>query len=108
MRQMLKYPPFSSMIRLVIRGPAEVTALEFAKGLAEKLAAALNADSVAARVLGPAPAPFAKLRGMYRYQIQIQGADGEKLRAAVKKTTADLKPPEEVQWIADVDPIDMM
>jgi primosomal protein N' (replication factor Y) len=108
MRQMLKYPPFSSMIRLVIRGPAEITAMEFAKNLAEKLSAALEAESAAARVLGPAPAPFAKLRGMYRYQLQIQGPDGEKLRAAVKKTTADLKPPDEVQWIVDVDPIDMM
>ncbi len=61
-----------------------------------------------ARVLGPAPAPFARLRGMYRFQIQIQGPDGEKLRAAVRQATAELKEPEGVQWIADVDPLDMM
>jgi primosomal protein N' (replication factor Y) len=108
MRQMLKYPPYSSMIRLVIRGPAEVTAMEFAKMLAEGLAAALKAEVPDARVLGPAPAPFAKLRGQYRYQIQIQGPDGEKLRAVVKKITAELKTPGDVQWIVDVDPIDMM
>jgi primosomal protein N' (replication factor Y) len=108
MRQMLQYPPFTRMIRLVIRGPAEATAMEFAKHLAGLLTAALEAESAAARVLGPAPAPFAKLRGLYRYQIQIQGPDGEKLRAAVKKVVADLKPPDEVQWIVDVDPIDMM
>jgi primosomal protein N' (replication factor Y) len=112
MRQMLKYPPYSSMIRLVVRGPAETTTLEFAKNIAEKLTAALTQPSSSAesesRVLGPAPAPFAKLRGQYRYQIQIQGADGEMLRTAVKKIAADLKPPEDVQWIVDVDPIDMM
>jgi primosomal protein N' (replication factor Y) len=108
MRQMLKYPPFSSMIRLVIRGPVEITAQTFAKNLAEQFTAALKAESADARVLGPAPAPFAKLRGLYRYQIQIQGQDGEKLRTVVKKITTDMKPPDDVQWIVDVDPVDMM
>jgi len=64
--------------------------------------------SESARVLGPAPAPFARLRGMYRFQIQLQGLEGEKLRAAVRQVAADLKEPEGVQWIADVDPLDMM
>ena len=59
-------------------------------------------------MLGPAPAPFSKLRGKYRFQIQVQGPDGEKLRAAVAAATADLKPPEDVQWIVDVDPLDML
>ena len=36
-----------------------------------------------ARVLGPAPCPFARLKGRYRFQIQVQGPDGEPLRAAV-------------------------
>ena len=31
-----------------------------------------------------------------------------KLKRADRAATADLKPPDEVQWIADVDPIDMM
>ncbi|MCC6124148.1 MAG: primosomal protein N' [Pirellulales bacterium] len=107
-REMLKYPPFSRMIRLVVRGPVETAALAFAKSLAANLTAALAVETAEARVLGPAPAPFAKLRGLYRFQIQIQGPDGERLRAAVRKTAAELKPPDEVQWIADVDPLDMM
>jgi hypothetical protein len=61
-----------------------------------------------ARVLGPAPAPFARLRGLYRFQIQLQGLEGDKLRSAVRRATAEVKPPDGVQWIADVDPIDMM
>ncbi len=72
MRQMLHYPPFSGMIRLVIRGPVEPVAAEFAKFVAERLAAAIAFRRLDARVLGPAPCPFARLRGKHRFQIQAQ------------------------------------
>jgi primosomal protein N' (replication factor Y) len=107
-RQMLRYPPYSAMIRLVVRGPVEAVAAEFSKYIAERLEAALKQSETEARVLGPAPCPFARLRGKYRFQIQTQGADGDKLRAAVAAATADLEPPDDVQWIADVDPVDML
>ncbi len=106
LRQMLKYPPFAQMIRLVVRGPAETQARTFAETLAGRVRQTL-ADSPDARVLGPAPAPFAKLRGLYRYQIQLQGPDLDALRNAVRQAE-DLPAPEQVQWIADVDPIDML
>jgi primosomal protein N' (replication factor Y) len=107
-RKMLSYPPFSSMIRLLVRGPAEEAAAGFADHLGQEVQAALVALGVQARVLGPAPAPFARLRGYYRFQIQIQGADGAGLRAGVRRATAKLEPPEEIQWFADVDPVDML
>ncbi|MCR4411899.1 MAG: primosomal protein N' [Thermoguttaceae bacterium] len=107
-REMLRYPPFASMIRLVIRGPVEPRVSEFAAHLAQRLAAAVHERSPDARVLGPAPAPFAKLRGLYRFQIHLQGPDGDALRGAVVAATAGLNPPDDLQWIADVDPIDML
>jgi primosomal protein N' (replication factor Y) len=107
-RQMLRYPPFASMIRLVVRGPVEAVAAEFANYITERLKMALTEQQADARVLGPAPCPFARLKGRYRFQIQVQGPDGEKLRAAVRQATADLEPPEDVQWIVDVDPVDML
>jgi primosomal protein N' (replication factor Y) (superfamily II helicase) len=108
MRQMLRYPPFGAMVRLVIRGPVEPPTAEFAGHLATQVREALAAAQTEARVLGPAPAPFARLRGKYRFQIQLQGADGEQLRAAVRTVTAAVKTPEEIQWIVDVDPMDML
>jgi primosomal protein N' (replication factor Y) len=107
-RQMLSYPPFSRMIRLVVRGPEEQPTAEFAAHVAERLTAALDAQQARARVLGPAPCPFSKLRGKYRFQIQLQGPDGDKLRTSVRAATADLKTPNEIQWIVDVDPLDML
>jgi primosomal protein N' (replication factor Y) len=107
-RKKFDYPPFGSMIRLVIRGPAEPVAAEFADQVATRLRAALANSGVHSRVLGPAAAPIAKLRGNFRFQIQLQGLDGAALRQAVRDATATLKPPDEVQWIADVDPVDML
>jgi primosomal protein N' (replication factor Y) (superfamily II helicase) len=132
---MLCYPPFASMIRLVIRGPVEAVVAEFADYIAQRIAAALSSrhtpcavspDSpsepeelaktdgtrgvlaTGTRILGPAPCPFARLKGRYRFQIQIHGPEGEPLRAAVRQATAELEPPEDVQWIVDVDPVEML
>jgi primosomal protein N' (replication factor Y) len=107
-RQTLGYPPFSSMVRLVFRGPAEQTVGRFAEAVAERLLSALEDVAPDARVLGPAPAPLSKLRGKYRFHTQIQGPDGRALREAIRQVSDGLKPPEGVQWIADVDPLDML
>jgi primosomal protein N' (replication factor Y) len=107
-REALGYPPFTAMVRMVVRGPGDAAA----RSLAEEIARRLNkyAAHIApmARILGPATAPIAKLRGNFRYQIQLQSTDGEALRRLVRAATTDLKPPEGMFWSADVDPVDMM
>jgi primosomal protein N' len=60
------------------------------------------------RILGPAPCAFPKLKGLHRFHLQLLGPDGDQLRAAVRSATEDLKPPEKVQWIVDVDAVEMM
>ncbi len=107
-RQALHYPPFGSMIRLVVRGPSEPVTSQFSETFAGHLHDTLANAEFNWRVLGPAPAPIPKLRGHYRFQIQLQGADAAALRDAVRAATGAHKPPDEVQWIADVDPLDML
>lgn len=108
LRQFLSYPPFADMIRIVVRGPVEKVVCESAAHIATKLNESLARRESKARVLGPAPAPFAKLRGRHRYQLQVQGSDGPILREAVREATVDLALPDEVQWMVDVDPLDML
>jgi primosomal protein N' (replication factor Y) len=110
-REALGYPPFTAMVRIVVRGPIASAA----RGLAEEIARRLKAHGErsestvpAVRILGPATAPIAKLRGNFRYQIQLQSPDIEHLRSLVRAATADLKSPEGVVWTVDVDPLDMM
>ncbi len=107
LREMLRYPPFASMVRMVVRGPVEEVTQAFAQQLVERLQAMLAEKNVDARVLGPAPAPFARLRGRYRFQIHVHGPTSEPLREAVRELVT-MKCPDEVQWIADVDPLDML
>jgi primosomal protein N' (replication factor Y) len=110
-REALGYPPYTAMVRIVIRGPAESTTRDTAKEITRKLK--LRADpsastAPAVRILGPSTAPIAKLRGCFRYQIQLQSAGSEHLRSVVQTATQDLKVPEGVVWTVDVDPLDMM
>jgi primosomal protein N' (replication factor Y) len=107
-RESLAYPPFGCMSRLVVRSPQEPLAREFADHLGKLLTDTLARHETNARVLGPAPAPIAKLRGQHRFQLQVQGPDADAIRAALREATADVKTPDGVQWIIDVDPLDML
>jgi primosomal protein N' len=51
---------------------------------------------------------MSRLRGDYRFQIQLQSTDGQLLRTLVRAVTTSAKPPDGVNWIVDVDPLDMM
>jgi primosomal protein N' (replication factor Y) len=107
-RRAAHYPPFAAMIRIVVRGPAEATARETAHGLGERLRAAVASLGVAGpRVVGPGTAPIARLRGEFRFHLQIQGPDGASLRQVVRDAAQGFAAPAEVRWIADVDPWDM-
>jgi primosomal protein N' (replication factor Y) len=108
LREALGYPPFGSMVRIVVRGECESVTKAFSEEIARRLNEAAKAGPASARVLGPAPAPMAKLRGNFRYQIQMHSPDGDLLRDIVRRATGDLKEPDGVAWIVDVDPIDMM
>ena len=63
------------------RGPDARTALADATTLAQHLRA--RADAGRFRVLGPAPAPVAKLRGEYRAQLFLKGSHRAAMREAV-------------------------
>ena len=102
------YPPFAHMVRVVVRGPVETAAAQFAQHIAGCLSLQVRQLHLDARLLGPAPAPIARLRGKYRFHLQMQAADVQGLHQVVQTATSGLKAPEQVQWIVDVDPLDML
>jgi primosomal protein N' (replication factor Y) len=107
-REALGYPPFSSMLRIVVRGDQNATTKAFAEHLGTLVTTSLKRLEVSHRMMGPAPAPIAKLRGKHRYHFQLHSPNAEGLRAALRPVLATVTPPDDVQWIVDVDPIDMM
>jgi len=107
-RKALMYPPYGCVIRFVVRSHREAAAAAWAGTLADRLRAAVTAAGEGMRVLGPAPAPIARLRDRFRWHLQVHGLDGERLRALVLGATAGLRTPDDVAWIIDVDPVEML
>jgi len=99
-REALRYPPFSSLIRIVCSAP-EAAAV---RGAAQALRAALG-EIDAAQVLGPAP--LFRLRGRERAQLVIKAGDRagavRAAGAAVDEVAAD-RTRRGVAYSVDVDP----
>jgi primosomal protein N' (replication factor Y) len=111
-RSLMHYPPYSAMARLVVRGKTVEPTREFAEYIAKLIQVELQKrqgdTGPENRLLGPAPAPIPRLRGMYRFHMQVQCGDGVVLRETIRAATGELESPSDVQWIVDVDPIDML
>ncbi len=107
-RKSLGYPPMTSSVRLVFRGSSQTATEEFNRHITELVRKHIAENKLDARVLGPASAPISKLRGKYRYHTLILTTDGPQLRGFIGNLLRETKPPSDVQWIADVDPVDML
>jgi primosomal protein N' (replication factor Y) len=106
-RESLLYPPFGSVVRIVVRGVVNDAAADWAKYLVQRLTEnAQENDTI--RILGPAPAPISRIRDRYRWHLQVHGPDPETLRHLVRRSTTGLKTPKEIAWIVDVDPVEML
>ncbi|RMG35311.1 MAG: primosomal protein N' [Planctomycetota bacterium] len=104
-RRAYGYPPFAQLARIVLRGPRE----QDVAAAADELASLLQRHTGTASqmtVLGPSPAPVTRLRSLYRYQMIIKHHDLAALRANWKRVAAGFRPPAQVEWTIDVDPLD--
>lgn len=107
-RQQHGYPPFASLIRLIFRSTQQAATERQAQHAAQTLADALARTHVPHRLLGPAPCPLAKLRGRFRYHLLLCSPNGDALRTAVRTTSPHWPTFEDVEWVADVDPVDLL
>jgi primosomal protein N' (replication factor Y) len=104
-RRELGYPPYTSLIRLVVssKNPARVEA-----AAADLRDALLEAGAEPGAVLGPAPAVLARLRGVYRWQVMLRGprpAIREACRAGLAVWYG--RAGRSVRLAVDVDPVTM-
>jgi len=102
-RKELGYPPFGhlALIRLASGDEAAVAAHAVA------LAARLRASAGGVEVLGPAPAPVARIRNVFRYQLLLKSADRRSLHASVS-LAGTVESPAGVTVRPDVDPQNML
>ena len=107
-REQFGYPPFTKMIRLIIRGPDESATMAHAGKLVEQCREVLGERQSEVRILGPAPAPIAKLRDRHRIHVLLMGTAGDLLRNVVRQVYDESKPVEGIQWVVDVDPLSLL
>ena len=102
-RKAMHYPPQVALINVIVRAPSLSAAMHDASGIAAAIA---RLDSHA-RVLGPAPAPLARLRGQYRAQMLVKGTRRRQMREAVLRAVAE-RPQLARRTTIDVDPFSVL
>ena len=105
-RKTFHYPPVTSMIAILFRGAKleEVERAAFDSG--RRLEEAVQ-PLAGARIQGPAPAPLARIKGVYRYQILLRSPQRVALRKAVEGAVAR-RTWKNVDVAIDVDPINIL
>jgi primosomal protein N' (replication factor Y) len=105
-RKTFHYPPVTAMIAILFRGEqladVEKAAIESGRKLEEAIQ-----PLTGTRMQGPAPAPLARIKAVYRYQILIRSPHRNALRKAVEAVMLGRKW-KGVDYAIDVDPINIL
>ena len=105
-RRTFHYPPVTSMIALLFRGEKAELVEAAAVDCGRKLEEAIE-PLAGTRIQGPAPAPLARIKGVWRYQILLRSPQRAALRRAVEAVVAGRKW-RGVDVAIDVDPINIL
>ncbi len=102
------YPPFTTLARVILRGESYEDVHETAKAMAKSLRESeVTKSNSHVRILGPAPAPIARLRGQHRFHLQIASDDVQTIAELWKETLRTFEPQADVEFTIDIDPLDM-
>jgi len=102
-REAAGLPPFGRLAALVVSGADA----EEVRGLARSLARAAPAVE-GVRVLGPAPAPLALLRGRWRERLLVQARPAVDLPGYLRDWLAGRRVPSRLALEIDVDPVSFL
>jgi len=105
-RRELDYPPYNRLVALRISGPNPVGTRKAALAAGD---AARRCKGV--RAAGPAPAPWAKIKNMHRWQLLIKSASSKAARDAAKfvvENVAEKIKSEKAKIAVDIDPLRLL
>jgi primosomal protein N' (replication factor Y) len=110
LRKELGFPPCARLINLRISGADEEAVRATALSLA-RFAAKSNRPGGPVKLLGPVPAPLARLRGKFRWQLLLQGTELEPLHRLCRRLRQQAKTmgfAKQVTVSVDVDPENLL
>ena len=94
-------PPYGRMAGIILSSPDVAQVFDFAGELARRDA---PLRKIGAQVFGPAPAPIARVRGRHRVRLLVKADKTAPLQAALSEWVAQLKPPNNLRLVIDIDP----
>lgn len=104
-RKAFQFPPFLRMVLLTVRS----TVLEKAEFCSVTLARTLKKALPGGVLCGDAsPAPLAKAKSYFRFQVALRGHSARQMARHVRQTLDRLPMPEDVFVAVDVDPVSLM
>lgn len=108
-RQELSYPPFSRLVRLLVQHEQAERARHLLATVKSALETELGRASAPPRVLlGPAPAPLARLRGEYRYHLLLKLPPDWKPAAFLASALRRLHQEPRTLLQVDIDPVSLL
>lgn len=106
-RRDLQAPPFQHLTRVILRGADERQVHSHAQRMAELLSQAAKENNLPVRILGPAPAPVAKLKTYYRYHFQLSAPEVSQIHDLWRIVAAELPRTKDIEYVIDVDAVNM-
>ncbi|HVV99490.1 MAG TPA: primosomal protein N', partial [Planctomycetaceae bacterium] len=100
-------PPYSHLTRVILRGEDEAAVREEALKMADLLRLTAETLGSEVRILGPAPAPIAKLNKLFRYHFQFSAPSIGEIQELWRAASAQLTRSKDVEYVIDVDPMNM-
>ncbi|MFK7839729.1 MAG: primosomal protein N' [Bdellovibrionales bacterium] len=98
-REAAQMPPFSRLVGIIISGRDEGQVVQVAKALGQTAP-----QGEAIMTLGPAPAPFARLRGKFRYRLLVRADKALNVQKTIGEWVKAVKCPSTVRIYIDIDP----
>ena len=104
-REMLDFPPFSRLLRLVFRSFNKALAAETAQDAVKILS---DGAPRGMEIIGPAECPIEKINSSWRYQILLKGSSIVPLQTAARKLLFGYTHNQNVYIEYDVDPVSLL
>jgi primosomal protein N' (replication factor Y) len=98
-RRAFSMPPFGRLAAIIVSGPDQAQVAAAARALARN---APDADGL--EVLGPAPAPLARIAGRHRWRLLVKARKDVAPQAEIRRWLASTRWPASVRVRADIDP----
>ena len=104
------YPPALKLASCLLTGEDEERVSSAARALGESVQKLRRSQGVAERLtlVGPSPAPLARLRGRFRWHFLLKSTSPGLLEPALHRLATRWRPPRGVQLVIDRDPYNLL